>query len=122
MTGHHAPARFAELDCFLLADDLTGACDAAVHFAMRGRPTAVLVAPDAEAAGAAVIAISTESRDLEPAAIRSATATAAATLARPPQLLIKKIDSTLRGHAGVEIAAALDAFACDAAIICPAFP
>jgi D-threonate/D-erythronate kinase len=36
--------------------------------------------------------------------------------------LFKKIDSTLRGHAGVEVAAALDAFCCDAAVVCPAFP
>ena len=36
--------------------------------------------------------------------------------------VFKKIDSTLRGNAGLEIAAALEAFPCDAAIVCPAFP
>jgi uncharacterized protein YgbK (DUF1537 family) len=36
--------------------------------------------------------------------------------------VFKKIDSTLRGNTGVEIAAALEAFHCDAAVACPAFP
>jgi uncharacterized protein YgbK (DUF1537 family) len=51
--------------------------------------------------------------------ISAAAARAPAISAR---LLFKKIDSTLRGHAGVEVAAALDAFGCNAAIVCPAFP
>jgi len=110
-------------DCFLIADDLTGACDAAVHFAMRGRRTLVPVAPGAEPADAAVIAISTESRNLEPVAARDAISAAAARLAiGSPSILFKKIDSTLRGQTGVEIAAALSAFGCDAALVCPAFP
>ena len=33
-----------------------------------------------------------------------------------------KIDSALRGNTGLEIAAALESFHCDAAIVCPAFP
>ena len=38
-----------QLDCLLVADDLTGACDAAVHFAIRGiRPAAVLFARGSE--------------------------------------------------------------------------
>src|SRR5450759_4141790 len=53
------------LVCLLVADDLTGACDAAVHFAARGlRPATVLVARGVGAAGARVLAVSTESRDL----------------------------------------------------------
>ena len=61
------------VDCLLIADDLTGACDAAVHFAMRGiRPAVVLVARGASAAGARMVAISTESRDLPADEIRRA--------------------------------------------------
>ena len=113
----------AALDCFLVADDLTGACDAAVHFAMRGRRTTVPIAPGAELADSTVIAISTDSRDLEPTAARDVISAAAASLAiGSPSILFKKIDSTLRGHAGVEIMAALTAFGCDAAVVCPAFP
>jgi len=113
----------AALDCFLIADDLTGACDAAVHFAMRGRRTIVPIAPGAELADSTVIAMSTESRDLEPAAARDAISAAAANLpVGSPSILFKKIDSTLRGNAGVEINAALSVFSCDAAVVCPAFP
>src|SRR5271157_3512516 len=113
----------AALDCFLIADDLTGACDAAVPFAMRGRRTSAPIAPGAELADASVIAISTDSRDMDRAAVRHAISAAAASLPIGwPRILFKKIDSTLRGHAGVEIAAALEAFGCDAAVVCPAFP
>src|ERR1039458_9829009 len=100
-----APGSVAALDCFLIADDLTGACDAAVHFAMRGRRTIVPIAPGAELADSTVIAISTDSRDLDPAAARDAVSAAAASLPTgSPSILFKKIDSTLRGHAGAAIA------------------
>lgn len=112
----------AALECFVIADDLTGACDAAVHFAMRGRPTVVPIAGVPGKPSPDVVAISTESRDLEPAALPQLIAAAAASLDTAPRMVFKKIDSTLRGHAGVEIAAALEAFRCDVAVVCPAFP
>jgi uncharacterized protein YgbK (DUF1537 family) len=106
------------LDCLLVADDLTGACDAAVHFAAT-----VLVAPGAQAPGARVLALTTESRDLPPPAIRRALFSAAAEFPVDwAALVFKKIDSTLRGNTGLEITAALEAFHCDAAVVCPAFP
>jgi D-threonate/D-erythronate kinase len=111
-------------DCLLVADDLTGACDAAVHFAVRGlRPATVLVARGAGAAGARVLAVSTESRDLPPAEILRAMAAAATEFpVESTARVFKKIDSTMRGNTGLEIAAALDSFRCDAAVVCPAFP
>jgi uncharacterized protein YgbK (DUF1537 family) len=70
-----------------------------------------------------VVAISTESRNLDSSTARGLISSAAGRLrAISLRLLFKKIDSTLRGHAGVEVAAALDAFGCDAAVVCPAFP
>jgi D-threonate/D-erythronate kinase len=115
------------LDCLLAADDLTGACDAAVHFAIHGlRPAIVLVARGtrlATAGGARVLAVSTESRDLPPAGIRSALVALAAEFPlNSAARVFRKIDSTLRGNTGLEIAAALDAFHCDAAVVCPALP
>ncbi len=112
------------LDCLLVADDLTGACDAAVHFAIRGiRPAVVLVARGTSANGARMVAISTESRDLAPDEIRHALfAVAAEFPGDSATRVFKKIDSTLRGNTGVEIVAALEAFHCDAAVVCPAFP
>ena len=54
----------------LVADDLTGACDAAVQFARdpsrdRQGAVTVMLAPDAPPANASVIAVSTDSRNLE---------------------------------------------------------
>jgi D-threonate/D-erythronate kinase len=112
------------LDCLLVADDLTGACDAAVHFAIRGIcPAVVLVERGTSAAGARMVAISTESRDLAADEIRRALfAVASEFPGDSAARVFKKIDSTLRGNTGVEIAAALEAFHCDAAVVCPAFP
>lgn len=106
------------LDCLLVADDLTGACDAAVHFAAT-----VLLVPGANAPGARVLALSTESRDLPLEEIRRALlALASEYPAGSAARVFKKIDSTLRGNTGLEIASALAAFQCDAAVVCPAFP
>jgi uncharacterized protein YgbK (DUF1537 family) len=106
------------LDCLLVADDLTGACDAAVHFAAT-----VLLVPGASAHGARVLALSTESRDLPPEEIRRALfALAAEYPAGSANRVFKKIDSTMRGNTGLEIAAAMESFQCDAAVVCPAFP
>jgi uncharacterized protein YgbK (DUF1537 family) len=112
------------MDCLLVADDLTGACDAAVHFAIRGlRPVTVPIAPGIQPSGARVLAVTTESRDLGPAEIRQALSLVAAKFPiESAALVFKKIDSTLRGNMGLEIAAALESFHCDAAVVCPAYP
>ncbi len=52
------------VECLLIADDLTGACDAAVQFAARGRRAAVALAADAGASNPDMLAVSTESRGL----------------------------------------------------------
>jgi uncharacterized protein YgbK (DUF1537 family) len=108
------------LDCLLIADDFTGACDAAVHFALRGM-RAVVPAGGPAPEDARVVALNTDSRDLEPDAVRRAIASAAAAGGGAARVF-KKIDSTLRGAPGIEIAAALDGFHCDAAVVCPAYP
>ncbi|MEO8370185.1 MAG: four-carbon acid sugar kinase family protein [Candidatus Solibacter sp.] len=112
------------METLLVADDLTGACDAAVHFAMRGlRPAVVRLPGHAYTGHARVVACSTESRDMAPAAIRGALVDVAAEFrAVAVGRVFKKIDSTLRGNVGMEVAAARDAFNCDAAVVCPAFP
>lgn len=90
----------------IVADDLTGALDAAAPFAERGLATRVAITLEALdatlAAGAAlpdVIAVNTGSRHLssEDAAQRVVQA-ADRLLACRPRLLIKKVDSTLRGQ------------------------
>src|SRR5262249_10177144 len=54
-------------DWLVIADDLTGACDSAVHFSAEGRRTMAIVAGDQAAGDAQVLALTTESRDVEPA-------------------------------------------------------
>jgi len=111
------------LDCLLIADDLTGACDAAVHFARRGRRTVVPLAFDSEIPDADVVAVSTESRGMAGEDLSRLMAEVARRLpVRDARILYKKIDSTLRGDVAGEIAAAVEAFECDSAVITPAFP
>jgi uncharacterized protein YgbK (DUF1537 family) len=70
-----------------------------------------------------VLAVTTESRDLPPAEIKRALAAVAAEFPMGSAARIfKKIDSTLRGNTGFELAAALESFNCEAAVVCPAFP
>ena len=111
------------IDCLIIADDLTGACDAAVQFAMRGRRTFVSVGLASPPPGSAAFAVSTDSRELPAEDLRRLMDEVASCLpARQAEMLFKKIDSTLRGNVGAEVAAALDAFGYDAAVITPAFP
>jgi uncharacterized protein YgbK (DUF1537 family) len=112
------------LECLLIADDLTGACDAAVHFAVRGHRAVVSLHARLDAPGAGAWAVSTESRGLGQEELRAVFADLCSTgLGHSPSALIfKKIDSTLRGNAGAEIALAAEAFACQSAIVTPAFP
>jgi uncharacterized protein YgbK (DUF1537 family) len=105
----------------VIADDLTGAADAAVAFAMPA-----YVSLGADAPPLAVVAFDTDSRALpEAEAARRVHAAALAAL-RPASRLYKKIDSTLRGNAGSEIAAAVRAAnevrGKAVAIVCPAYP
>lgn len=111
------------LECLIIADDLTGACDAAVAFAQRGYRTAVRIAFAGREECADVLSISTDSRDFDTAGIRDAMASAArSTPFASARLIFKKIDSTLRGQVATEIASALAAFECDVAVVCPAYP
>jgi D-threonate/D-erythronate kinase len=115
----------ANIECILIADDLTGACDAGVHFARCGLVCRVDLsfasprfsrAPD-------VLAFSTNSRGDGPEEFHRKIKTLASGYSGlKSSLLFKKVDSTLRGNVGAEIAAVLGAFRCDVAMIAPAFP
>lgn len=109
--------------CALVADDLTGACDAAVTFKLCGASSIVPLVRSDGPPRYDVIALSTESRDVDTAAMRQRIRDAALRLeAFEPTIVFKKIDSTLRGNVGGEIAAAREAFGCQSAVITPAFP
>ena len=103
----------------IVADDLTGACDAGTLFAGKA-PVPVTVWPTAPVA-AEVAVVDTESRHLDRAAAAARVSDAAE--GRPGVTSwFKKFDSTLRGHVGAEIAALLEATGVPGAVACPAFP
>ena len=115
------------LDVAIVADDLTGALDAAAPFAGRGLETRVLL--DIERAAFSVetntqvLSLTSESRHLSPPAADERVSNAMrAALAAAPRVLLKKIDSTLRGHIAVEIMSALRAAGLRHALIAPAVP
>src|SRR5438046_1651483 len=103
----------------IVADDLTGACDAGTLFAGKA-PVPVTVWPDPPVA-AEVAVVDTESRRLDRAAATDRVSDAAAQRAGATSWF-KKIDSTLRGHVGAEIVALLEATGAPSAVTCPAFP
>ena len=110
---------------YFLADDLSGALDAAAAFHRAGRVVRVPLDP-ADWVGNApgeIIGLSTETRNLPPAAAAIAVAAA---IARGRELgarlVYKKIDSTLRGPVAAELAAVLDALPETRLLFAPANP
>jgi 4-hydroxythreonine-4-phosphate dehydrogenase len=100
----------------IIADDLTGAADCAVGC---GPGAVVLLGkPDERVPDAAILAIDADTRSMAPEQAAQTTAGLVTDLARlydsgagerRPALLFKKVDSTLRGNVGAELAAALKA-------------
>jgi uncharacterized protein YgbK (DUF1537 family) len=109
------------LDRVIIADDLTGALDAAAPFAARGIATKVAMdvsaLHEAIAAGGRIVGVSTDSRELSPDTAREAVQQALAELPKGVAVF-KKIDSRLKGN----IAAELDAFVYNRSLVVPAIP
>ena len=115
------------LQVAIVADDLTGAMDAAAPFARRGLSTRVVCVPhaldQALASPLDVISVNTGTRHADPAEAAAVTAACVAKLAPlEPAILFKKIDSTLRGNVAAETVAALGAGRCRQAVVTPALP
>jgi D-threonate/D-erythronate kinase len=92
----------------ILADDLSGATDSAVACATRGLKTLVALTPARAGAEAEVIAYDADTRRLSPSAAAVETGRLVKAIELPANtLLFKKVDSTLRGHLGPEIASLL---------------
>jgi uncharacterized protein YgbK (DUF1537 family) len=111
----------------VIADDLTGAADTGIQF-VRCENQSLLV-PHKELAGIdpgsikGVLAVTTESRNLSPAAAGERVRQTGMAIGRlGPQMVYKKIDSCMRGNVGAEVAALADVFGCRGALIAPAFP
>ena len=110
----------------IVADDLTGAADASACFASAGLGTVIRLS-SAAVSDADVVAISTESRDLDGTAAGATVRSALSRIAgeqrdAAPRWIYKKMDSALRGHPRDELLAAMDATGVTRALVAPAFP
>lgn len=108
----------------VLADDLTGACDAAVAFLRTGRSVRVWFGATVQfSAPETVQAFNTDSRSLSPRRAERAVSQAIETLGvRPGSLFFKKVDSAARGPFAAEVLAAHRALKTRAVLLAPAFP
>jgi uncharacterized protein YgbK (DUF1537 family) len=111
----------------VIADDLTGAADAAIQFRRGGAPVLLVSYRHLPSCGqeytGATLAVHTGSRGLSPA--RAAARVRRAGLSvrdLAPRLVFKKIDSCLRGNIGAEVEALLHVLGYAGAFIAPAFP
>src|SRR5579872_2631256 len=118
-----------EFSVVIIADDLSGATDSAVACAERGLDTVVGLDEMGRLGAAEAIAFDADTRRLTADAAAAKTARLVHAHAKTSgRLLFKKLDSTLRGHVGLEIAALLTAARHLAgqqrtiAILAPAFP
>jgi uncharacterized protein YgbK (DUF1537 family) len=94
----------------IIADDLSGATDSAVACAERGLDTVVTLVDASDNGRAEAIAFDADTRRRSRDAAASETARLVSSRANMnSRILFKKIDSTLRGHIGAEIAALLSA-------------
>ncbi len=107
----------------IIADDLTSAADVGVQFARRGYATSVnrfhsFEGPPREG----IVAVDTDSRAQTAAEAERRTRCVIRKVKNPGQVIYKAVDSTLRGHFAVELAALLQETGKKTAVIAPAFP
>jgi len=104
----------------VIADDLTGAADAGVCFTRAGL-SVVLALSSENNLLADVLVYSTESRHLQEPEARKRTRQAA-DQAKEAAYIYKKMDSTLRGFPGFELAELMDALEVEKVLVAPAYP
>ncbi|MCM9077961.1 MULTISPECIES: four-carbon acid sugar kinase family protein [Streptomyces] len=107
----------------ILADDLTSAGDGAAPFRRAGHDARILLSTPAavprHATGVTAVDLGSRVLDEEAAAMRT---WRAARLFADSELLLKTVDSTLRGHVATEVRAAWAGSRRRAVVIAPAFP
>ena len=109
----------------IIADDMTGACDAGAQLLPYGWAAEVLTDCRAYRPGSeksAVLSLSTDARGIDPAEAERRIASLIKSGAGQTGVVYKKVDSLLRGNVGAECAALLRLLNCDGCIIAPAFP
>lgn len=111
----------------IVADDLTGALDVSAPLAAHGLRVVVATVPGAAAqaidSGAEVVVVNTASREGHAEDAGGVAASVSRQLAAAqPDWALKKIDSRLKGHVAVEVAAMMQAFGRSRAVVAPAVP
>jgi uncharacterized protein YgbK (DUF1537 family) len=91
----------------IIADDLSGAADCGIVCTQAGLDTLVVLGDRADTPVAAVLSIDADTRGRSQAAAVAETVSLTRRYGGPGRLLFKKLDSTLRGHVGAELAAML---------------
>jgi uncharacterized protein YgbK (DUF1537 family) len=104
----------------VIADDLTGAADTGVCFTRAGLSAAVAFSAE-DSPAADVLVFTTESRSAGECAARQRTRDLIRSVP-DSAILYKKIDSTLRGFPGPELAEILIGLGVEKVLIAPAFP
>jgi uncharacterized protein YgbK (DUF1537 family) len=106
----------------VIADDLTGACDAGTEFAKRGFITRV-GSGTVPQAPADVLVVSTNSRGMPSSVARNCIATIRQHLpAKKAQVVFRKIDSTLRGNIVDECNALMELLGFSYGVVAPSLP
>ncbi len=116
-------------DVTVVADDLTGAADCGIAFALAGLPTFVSIGNAPAPDSAQIVSVDTDTRRLgRDEAAQKAGEAARDAYRRGSRQLYKKIDSTMRGHVAAELATTFRAAAdlpggeAPLVILAPAFP
>ena len=91
----------------IIADDLSGAADCGIVCTQAGLDTLVLLGDRADVPEAEVLSIDADTRSRSQAVAVAEMVTLTRRYGGPGRLLFKKLDSTLRGHVGAELAAVL---------------
>lgn len=116
-----------KLKAAIIADDLTGALDTGTPFLFAGLSVAVAVEPEAteEAlrTGADIVVVNTASRSLDAkCAAAKATEAAERLVAARPGVVMKKIDSRLKGNVAAETFAVAGVLGHSGIVVAPAIP
>lgn len=109
----------------IIADDLTGAGDSGIQFAIKGFETNILFDIENEKHSSIddITVVNTDSRDLSiNTAYNKAYHVASIFKQKEIKNIFKKIDSSLRGNWGTEVQAITDVYQPDFVVVAPAYP
>jgi 4-hydroxythreonine-4-phosphate dehydrogenase len=95
------------LEMVILADDLSGAADCGIACTAAGLDTLVILSDRAQTPNAEVLAVDADTRGRPEVMAVAETIRLTRLYDAPGRLFFKKLDSTLRGHVGAELAAML---------------